>query len=136
MRAADLGSRQQHSASACAAACTPRVNTNPVASTQPPPTLTWSLPHSLRPCRHPCPQERDIISLYRLLYSYSVGFFTDVQGLLDRTLGAAAGGGGAGGPELRQDLLEAVFRAYAQLWDEALMVGGGGLVDKGGRVGV
>ncbi|GFR43411.1 hypothetical protein Agub_g4492 [Astrephomene gubernaculifera] len=88
-------------------------------------------------------KERDILSLYRLLYSYSVGFFTDVESLLDTAInertspggggragGAATGGGGGvlgglGGGGLlglRQELLENVFRSYAALWDEALMI--------------
>ncbi|GIL67239.1 hypothetical protein Vafri_20683 [Volvox africanus] len=70
-------------------------------------------------------QERDIISLYRLLYSYSVGFFTDVEALLDIAVSDRNSGAAIGlkvGTSLRQELLENVFRAYATLWDEALMI--------------
>ncbi|KXZ52014.1 hypothetical protein GPECTOR_10g1037 [Gonium pectorale] len=82
-------------------------------------------------------QEKHIIALYRLLYSYSVGFFSDVEALMDVALplGPTRGGGGGGAgvapsvaaalgatPALRQELLEGVFRAYAALWDEAFMI--------------
>ena len=86
-------------------------------------SLTLTQSHTLA---HP--QERDIIALYRLLYSYSVGFFTDVQSLVEGSVMTAprgvAGGGGAAAAlsGLRQELLENVFRAYASLWDEALMI--------------
>lgn len=124
---------------------TPRVRGKPLASghgtapvapaafpisAPPHPTALHPIPpHPIPAARIACrlypvppPQEREIIQLYRTLYSYSVGFFAEVGGLMDGAEARLRAGAGAGGG--RQPLLELVFRAYAQLWDEALMVGG------------
>lgn len=53
--------------------------------------------------------EADVLRLYLVLYLYSVGF---CAALLEPTERARD----------REQLLEAVFKAFAQLWDEALGV--------------